>query len=115
MSNYRRAFIPGGCFFFTVNLLERRQALLVDEIAGLRQAVTATRRAYPFTIDAFVVLPDHLRVARLRGWRITPIGPRWGADPIGYNPPYSLLHVARDARSVMAKPARSNWTMVAAG
>jgi hypothetical protein len=72
MSNYRRAFIPGGCFFFTVNLLERRQALLVDEIAGLRQAVTATRRAYPFTIDAFVVLPDHLRVARLRDGGLRP-------------------------------------------
>ena len=24
MSNYRRAFVPGGCWFFTVNLLERR-------------------------------------------------------------------------------------------
>jgi putative transposase len=34
MPDYRRAFIPGGCFFFTVNLPERRQTLLVDEIAG---------------------------------------------------------------------------------
>jgi putative transposase len=25
MPNYRRAFVPGGCWFFTVNLLERRQ------------------------------------------------------------------------------------------
>jgi len=29
-------FVPGGCFFFTVNLLERKQALLVDHIAQLR-------------------------------------------------------------------------------
>jgi hypothetical protein len=27
MPNYRRAFVPGGCWFFTVNLLERRQTL----------------------------------------------------------------------------------------
>src|SRR5258707_10316175 len=27
MPNYRRAFVPGGCWFFTVNLLERRNAL----------------------------------------------------------------------------------------
>ena len=60
MPNYRRALIPGGCFFFTVNLLNRRQTLLVDHIARLREAVAATRQSYPFTIDALVVLPDHL-------------------------------------------------------
>jgi putative transposase len=60
MPNYRRALVPGGCFFFTVNLLERRQTLLVDQIAGLRKAVATTRQDHRFTIDAFVVLPDHL-------------------------------------------------------
>jgi putative transposase len=34
MSNYRRAFVPGRCWFFTVNLLERRRTLLVDHIAA---------------------------------------------------------------------------------
>jgi putative transposase len=43
MPNYRRAFVPGGCWFFTVNLLERRQTLLVDRIAILREAVAAIR------------------------------------------------------------------------
>jgi putative transposase len=28
MPNYRRAFVPGGCWFFTVNLLERRQSTM---------------------------------------------------------------------------------------
>ena len=60
MPNYRRAFVPGGCWFFTVNLLERRQTLLVDHIATLREAVAKTRQSQPYTIDAFVVLPDHL-------------------------------------------------------
>jgi putative transposase len=60
MSNYRRAFAPGGCWFFTVNLLERRQSLLVDHIASLRKAVAATRQDYPFAIGAFVVPTDHL-------------------------------------------------------
>jgi putative transposase len=60
MPNYRRAFVPGGCWFFTVNLLERRKSLLVDRIDALRLAVAATRRNLPFTIDAFVVLPDHV-------------------------------------------------------
>ncbi|MDF0495660.1 MULTISPECIES: hypothetical protein [Bradyrhizobium] len=56
MPNYRRAFVPGGCWFFTVNLHDRRQRLLVEHIAALRAAVAATRRDYSFTIDAFVVL-----------------------------------------------------------
>jgi REP-associated tyrosine transposase len=60
MPNYRRAFVPGGCWFFTVNLLERRRTLLVDHIDKLRDAVARTRRLYPFKIESFVVLPDHL-------------------------------------------------------
>jgi putative transposase len=60
MPNYRRAFVPGGCWFFTVNLLDRRRTLLVDHITALREAVAATREKYDFTIHAFVVLPDHL-------------------------------------------------------
>ena len=60
MPNYRRAFVPGGCWFFTVNLLDRRQTLLVDQIETLRAAVAATRQNDAFTIDAIVVLPDHL-------------------------------------------------------
>jgi len=58
--NYRRAFVPGGCWFFTVNLLERRKNLLVDNIERLRAAVADTREQYAFEIDAFVVLPDHI-------------------------------------------------------
>jgi len=60
MPNYRRTFVPGGSWFFTVNLLERSQTLLVDQIDLLRGAVAATRKNHAFTIDAFVVLPDHL-------------------------------------------------------
>jgi len=32
MPNYRRVIVPGGCCFFTVNLSERRETLLVDHI-----------------------------------------------------------------------------------
>jgi putative transposase len=68
MPNYRRAFIPGGCWFFTVNLLERRKTLLVDHIASLREAVVVTRKNHPFAIDALVVLPDHLHAI----WQLPP-------------------------------------------
>ncbi len=60
MPNYRRAFVPGGCWFFTVNLLDRRSNLLVAEVGVLRDAVRQARLQAPFTIDAWVVLPDHM-------------------------------------------------------
>jgi putative transposase len=55
MPNYRRARVPGGTLFFTVNLLERRETLLVDHVDKLRGAIADTRRDYPFEIDAIVV------------------------------------------------------------
>jgi putative transposase len=60
MTSYRRNFIAGGSFFFTVNLAERRLRLLTGHIDELRKAFRETRRRHPFTIDAIVVLPDHL-------------------------------------------------------
>ena len=61
MPNYRRFFIPGGTWFFTVNLLQRHNNdLLVREIELLRQTVRRVRERYPFHIDAWVVLPEHL-------------------------------------------------------
>ena len=60
MPNYRRNRVEGGCYFFTVNLQDRRSNLLVAEIDALRSAVRAARSRYPFHIDAWVVLPDHM-------------------------------------------------------
>jgi putative transposase len=60
MPDYRRYRVPGGTYFFTVNLLERRLDTLVLHIDSLREAVRATRRERSFHIDAWVVLPDHL-------------------------------------------------------
>jgi putative transposase len=68
MPNYRRAFVPGGCWFFTVNLLDHRGSLLSDHVEALRDAMRTTRRAYPFRIDAIVVLPDHLHAV----WTLPP-------------------------------------------
>jgi putative transposase len=68
MPNYRRAFIPNGCWFFTHNLLERRETLLVDRIDALRSAFEETRKKYPFEVAAIVILPDHLHTI----WTLPP-------------------------------------------
>ncbi len=59
MFNYRRNRIAGGTFFFTVNLLDWRETLLVDHIDRLRRIVIEVRTKRPFVIYAMVVLPDH--------------------------------------------------------
>src|ERR1700738_4642275 len=63
MTNYRRNLLGGGSFFFTVYLAERHLHLLTEHVDKLRTAFRETRRHHPFTIDALVVLPDHLHAA----------------------------------------------------
>ena len=59
--NYRRAFIPGGSFFFTLVTEQRRPLLASAEAVDiLRMAFHGVRSAHPFELDALVVLPDHL-------------------------------------------------------
>jgi putative transposase len=60
MPDYRRNRVPGGTFFFTVNLLDRRSNLLVARMDAVRDAVRQVRARAPFHIDAWVVLPDHM-------------------------------------------------------
>jgi putative transposase len=61
MTGYRRNFVAGDCFFFTVNLAERRLRLLTGHVDQLRTAFREVRRRHPFAIEAIVALPDHLR------------------------------------------------------
>lgn len=60
MPHYIRAYVPGGTYFFTVNLLERKRCLLVEHIDALRNAFRIVKQQRPFRIDAIVILPDHL-------------------------------------------------------
>jgi len=60
MPNSRRLWVPGGTYFFTVNLLDRERDLLIEHVDALRAAFGATRAARPFEMRAAVVLPEHL-------------------------------------------------------
>jgi putative transposase len=61
MPNYRRVLHHGGTYFFTINLLQRRDNdLLTRHIDLLRQVVGSVRLSHPFDIHSWVVLPDHL-------------------------------------------------------
>jgi putative transposase len=60
VSDYRRSYINGGTWFFTVNLKNRQTELLTHNIQTLRLCVKTVMQRMPFTIDAWVVLPEHM-------------------------------------------------------
>ena len=62
MSDYRRLFVPGGTYFFTLNLRDRRSDLLVTHIGLLRESWREVSKARPFETLAAVVLPDHMHM-----------------------------------------------------
>jgi putative transposase len=112
MPNYRRARVPGGTLFFTVNLLKRRQTLLADHIDALRSAVADTRRDYPFEIDAIVVLPDHIHAV----WTLPPndadFSTRWRLIKMRFAkalPKQERLSAVRQARNERSIWQRRFW------
>jgi putative transposase len=59
--DYRRIFIPGGTYFFTLVTFERRPIFSTSEtIEILRNAIRFTMNILPFSIVAYVILPDHM-------------------------------------------------------
>ncbi len=58
---YRRSQTPGATYFFTVVTFDRKNILcLGDNPARLKQAIEDVRSDCPFTVEAIVLLPDHL-------------------------------------------------------
>jgi putative transposase len=61
MPNYRRSYVPGGIYFFTVKTLENRPTLVEEPYrSALRHAINNVRGMMPFQSIAWVLLSDHL-------------------------------------------------------
>jgi putative transposase len=61
MPNYRRNYVPGGTYFFTVVTHQRRALFAQEQVRNLLGAsIRAIRLKRPFEIIAMVLLPDHL-------------------------------------------------------
>jgi len=57
---YRCNRVAGGTYFFTVTLRDRSSNVLVRDIDLLRAAFRKVATEQPFTINAIVILSDHL-------------------------------------------------------
>lgn len=61
MSDYRRWFVAGGTYFFTIKTHDNRPVLETDLARSLlRQSLQAVRQSHPFTIVAIALMPNHL-------------------------------------------------------
>ncbi len=78
LMDYRRNFQPGGTFFFTLVTAQRHR--LFDDGAAvnlLQQVVREVKAESPFTIDAWVILPDHLHMIWTLPSADADFSPRW--------------------------------------
>jgi putative transposase len=61
MPEYRRIKKAGGTYFFTVVTQGRHPILTSPEVRqALREGISQVRQAMPFSIEAWILLPDHL-------------------------------------------------------
>jgi putative transposase len=74
MSDYRRCYVAGGTFFFTL-VTETRRPMLDTDLARrcLREAIEKVRIKWPFEVVAIALLPDHLHTV----WTLPPDDDRY--------------------------------------
>lgn len=104
---YRRAYVQGASYFFTVNLAERNLHLLTEHIGLLRDSFRMVKAAHPFIIDAIVIMPNHLHTI----WTL-PVGDsdfstRWGLIKAGFS--RKLPSTERVSKSRRSKGERGIW------
>jgi putative transposase len=104
---YRRANVPGATYFFTVNLADRKSALLVDHIHALKESIHRVKTAHPFEIDAMVVLPDHLHAVWTLPMNDADFATRWALIKAGFS--RRLPKTERISASRQSKGERGIW------
>ena len=75
---YRRTRVPGGSWFFTLATRDRNPVFRKPVmVALLRHALRKVRSEFPFTVNAMVVLPDHLHCVWTLPGEDTDYSTRW--------------------------------------
>ncbi len=86
MSNYRRSKTPGASYFFTVVTYKRLAILTKPESRRiLRAVISEVKKEYPFTIDAWVLLPEHIHCIWTLPRCDADYSKRWGLIKAGFS------------------------------
>ena len=109
---YRRADVKGGTYFFTVNLAERKNTLLIDEIDKLRDVLNRVKKRHPFKLDAMVVLPEHLHAIMTLPQADSDYATRWMLIKAGFSrqlPPHERVSKSRAKKGERGIWQRRYW------
>jgi putative transposase len=110
MSDYRRAFLEGGTFFFTVVTYQRCPIFTEESSVNLlRQCFKTTMAKYPFTINAIVVLPDHLHTIWTLPDGESDFSTRWKIVKAAFSQHYSGFRVKDISKSMIKKNEKGIW------
>lgn len=110
MPNYRRAYVRGATYFFTVVTYERHP-IFRDEraVALLRDSFESVRLAYPFIVDSVVALPDHLHCI----WRLpendADFSERWRRIKARFSRKYAESTWGNISESMHRKKEKGIW------
>ena len=61
MSNYTRIYLEGFSYYLTI-VTQNRQPILIENIELLRESFRRTNKRYEYSIEAIVILPDHIHM-----------------------------------------------------
>jgi len=61
MAKYKRLFLDGHSYYITI-VTHKRNPLLIDNIELLRESFRESKQYFCYSIDAIVVLPDHIHM-----------------------------------------------------
>jgi len=107
---YRRVYVPGGSYFFTLVTKKRRKILAEDSKIGiLREAFRRIMEKQHFSIDAIAVLPDHLHCI----WSLPPgdhdFSTRWRLIKTWFTKHCDVTFRENSDNSGMKKENQSVW------
>lgn len=111
MSNYRRSKFKGSTFFFTVVTHRRRPLFINSEcIKHLRDSIVEVRQIRPFSIDAWVLLPEHMHCIWTLPYDDYYYSKRWGLIKSGFSKrARDLLPAIKDSESRIKHREASFW------
>lgn len=110
MPHYRRHYGPGATYFFTVVSYQRAHILTHPDVQqSLRAAIESVRETMPFTIDAWVLLPDHLHAIWTLPVNDSDFGARWSRIKARVSRECRHLAVATPVSASRAKRREVNF------
>ena len=110
MSNYRRSFLKGCTFFFTVVTFKRYPIFEHESsIVLLRTCIKSTMIKYPFRIDAIVILPDHLHTIWTLPDGESDFSTRWKLIKSTFSHQYTGAKAEIDSASINRKHEKGIW------